>query len=129
MDPPAPVELPLPPSVNSIWRTVRVRSKARVTLSQQYRDWLDLAILTLRMRMAKVPATAYPVAVRVTILRGPGWRKGRDADNMLKAISDSLVKAQRIVDDSEEYVTEFSIRFGPDANTACVLVSVEPVEV
>ena len=120
-----PVELPIPPSVNAIWRTVRVRSGARVTLSKQYRQWLDHAIILLRMHMPR--ATAYPVAVRVTILRGKGWRKGRDADNAIKVISDALVKAGRITDDSEDYVTEFTIRFGPNAANACVLVSVEPV--
>lgn len=121
-----PVELPIPPSVNSIWRTVRVKSGARVTLSQQYREWLDHAIVLLRMHMPRV--TVYPVAVRVTILRGKGWRKGRDADNAIKVISDALVKANRIMDDNEDYVTEFSIRFGPMAVNACVLVSVEAVK-
>lgn len=76
-----PVELPVPPSVNSIWRTVRVKSGARVTLSRAYRGWLDIAILKLRMGMPKIAPDAYPVAVRVTILRGRGWRKGRDGDN------------------------------------------------
>lgn len=122
-----PIELPIPPSVNQLWRVVRssrVNSKARVTLSRKYRDWLDIAILKLRMGMDR--AKTYPVAVRVTIVRGAGWRRGRDADNCLKAISDALVKAQRIASDDEDHVVEFSVRFGPTAAEACALVSVEP---
>jgi Holliday junction resolvase RusA-like endonuclease len=119
------VALPIPPSVNNIWRVARIHSGARVTLSKVYRDWLDVAILTLRAGMRRV--TLYPVAVRVEIVRGAGWRKGRDADNLLKAISDALVKAGRITDDSEDYVTEFSIRFAERAPQACVRVSVVPV--
>ena len=123
-----PVELPVPPSVNALWRVVRssrLNSKARVTLSKRYRSWLDAAVLLLRAGMP--PAARYPVAVRVTILRGAGWKRGRDADNVLKAISDSLVKAGRLADDDEDHVAEFLVRFGPDARAACVLVSVEPL--
>lgn len=121
-----PVELPVPPSANALWRVVRTRrGKASVTLARHYRAWLDEAILKLRLGMAV--ARAYPVAVRVTVLRGKGWTPGRDADNCLKAVSDALVKAQRIADDDEHHVTEFVIRFGPAAATACVLVTVEPV--
>ena len=121
-----PVELPVPPSTNSLWRVARCapRSKVRVTLSAAYRTWLDEAILKLRLGMARV--TLYPVAVQVTILRGKGWRKGRDGDNVLKPVVDALVKAGRLADDNEDHVCEFTVRFGPSAATACVLVSVEP---
>lgn len=120
-----PVELPVPPSVNNIWRVARHGNRTRVTLSKGYREWLDLAIILLRMNMPRVKA--YPVAVRITIVRGKGWSKGRDADNTIKALVDALVKAERIADDSEDYVTEFSVRFGPSAERACALVTVEPV--
>lgn len=120
------VELPIPPSVNAIWRVTRVKSGARVTLSKAYRTWLDHAILALRMGLSRV--MVYPVAVHVEIVRGVGWRKGRDVDNVLKVILDSLVKAGRLTDDDEDHVTAVSVCFGPRAEAACVRVTVQPVD-
>lgn len=120
------VELPVPPSTNNLWRVARFNNKTRVTLSATYRAWLDAAVLLLRASMER--AKVYPVAVLVEIVRGKGWHKGRDADNCLKAIADGLVRSQRIEDDSEDYVTEFTVRFVESAPLACVRVSVVPVE-
>ena len=99
------VELPVPPSTNAIWRVARTRSgNASVTLARRYRDWLDEAIILLRLGMAKVKA--YPVAVRIVVCRGEGWHEGRDLDNVLKPVIDAIRKAGRIVDDNGRYVTE-----------------------
>ena len=121
------VELPVPPSTNAIWRVARTRSgNASVTLARRYREWLDEAIILLRIGMAKVKA--YPVAVRIVVCRGEGWDERRDLDNVLKPVIDAIRKAGRIVDDNGRYVTECSIRFGPLARAASILVSVEPAE-
>jgi Holliday junction resolvase RusA-like endonuclease len=119
------VELPVPPSVNDIWRVAKVRSGARVTLSKTYRAWRDEAVLLCRMGLAT--ATEYPVCVRVEIVRGKGWRAGRDADNVLKGILDSLVKSGRLADDSEDHVGRVVVEFGERRDTACVRVTVEPI--
>lgn len=119
--------LPVPPSVNQLWRVVRTRRGTQsVILSRQYRAWLDRALLFLRCNMDR--AKVYPVRVVVTVRRGDGWRRGRDLDNLLKATLDALKKSHRIEDDSEDYVSECTVRLGPDADDeACVEVSIESV--
>ena len=124
MTPVATVELPVPPSVNNIWRVTHVRSKARITLSQTYRAWRDLAVFLIRAGMR--PIKVYPVAVRVVIVRGKGWRAGRDCDNVLKGILDALVKSERLAGDDEEHVVRVVVEFGERAVDACVRVSIEP---
>lgn len=119
------VALPVPPSVNKIWRVVRIRNKARITLSAAYRDWRDVAVLLLRTGLDRVKV--YPVAVRVVVVPGKGWRNGRDIDNLLKAVLDALVKAERIADDDGEHVTRCSVEFGAGEPEACIRVTVEAV--
>lgn len=122
-----PVELPVPPSANHLWRVVLTRKgNAAVARKDAYVSWIESATIRLRLDMPKVEPADYPVAVRITVLRGKGWDRRRDLDNCVKAILDALRKAERIEDDRGDYVTEVSIRFGPDAATACVLVTVEP---
>lgn len=121
------VSLPVPPSVNNIWRVAKIRNKARVVLSAQYAAWRDHAILLIRTGLPRV--TVYPVAVTITIVRGKGWKRGRDCDNVIKPILDALVKAGRLADDDEDHVTRCVVEFGDRADQACVLVCVEPADV
>jgi Holliday junction resolvase RusA-like endonuclease len=120
------VTLPVPPSVNNIWRVAKIRNKARVVLSAAYAAWRDLAILLIRRDFGRV--TQYPVQVTVTITRGAGWRAGRDLDNTIKPIIDALVKAGRLEDDDEDHVVRCVVELGARAAEACVHVCVEPVE-
>ncbi len=105
-------ELPIPPSVNGIWRAVRTkRGRTRVIMSKPYAAWLGVAVPLLRAGMDKV--RVYPVCLVVRIRAGKGWRQGRDLSNALKAIEDACKHAERIADDNTEYVTGIRMTFTP----------------
>ena len=116
------VSLPVPPSANHLWRVV----SRRVVRSRRYAAWRDGAVILLRTQLPRV--TRYPVAVRVTIHGGRGWRVDRDLDNVLKAVLDALVASERLADDSTQYVQSVRLDYHPPAGTTAVatcLVSVE----
>ena len=60
--------------------------------------------------------------------RRVAWSGARGLDNVLKPVIDAIRKAGRLWTTTGRYVTECSIRFGPLARAASILVSVEPVE-
>ena len=105
-------ELPIPPSVNGIWRAIRTkRGRTRVVMSKPYAAWLAVAVPMLRVGMGK--AETYPVTLVVVVRAGKGWRQGRDLSNALKAIEDACKHAERIADDNTDYVTGIRMTFTP----------------
>lgn len=87
------VELPLPPSVNSIWQ----HGKGRTFKSKTYTDWQTTAGWSLRHQLkgGRVPG---PIGIQLKCVR-PDARK-RDIDNLIKAALDLLVCMNVIDDDS-----------------------------
>lgn len=87
------VVVPVPPSANNLFLTAgrrRVKTPA-------YTEWLKAAVpLLARLRR---PART-PVEVRVTVTGGNGWNPARDIANVEKAITDALVEAGVLADDS-----------------------------
>lgn len=83
-----------PPSVNNLFATVkdgrRIKSKA-------YQAWLTAAGWEIRARC--IPLTIGPIEVEYQIER-PTDRRRRDVANLEKALSDALVAAGVIEDDS-----------------------------
>lgn len=120
------VEVPIPPSMNHLWRAVRRGGKVRVIRSRHYRSWLDVAILAFRRGLTRVRG---PALVEVVIVGGKGWRANRDLSNTYKATEDALVAAGVLEDDSTQYVTEIRQRFVPGGGLARCFVSVLPATV
>lgn len=102
------VEVPVPPSVNHLYR--RGRGKRRWVRSRSYERWLDVAVPLMRFSLQRAPL---PAAVLVTIRGGKGWSAGRDIDNTLKACLDALVMAGRLPDDTCANVNIIVVRFVP----------------
>ena len=61
--------------------------------------------------MKKLGSVQQPVAVKVGIVSGKGWRKGRDLDNILKPVLDALVASSVIEDDSTSHVVSINMEF------------------
>lgn len=97
-----PVTIPLPPSTNNLF--VNVRGKGRVS-SKAYLAWQEVAIPILA-GMPKPPTL--PVVVVISITSGTGGYF--DIANFEKAITDSMVKAGCIPDDSFKYVVGVYVR-------------------
>ena len=85
--------LPWPPSVNHYWRTWR----GRMLISRQgraYREQVGAIV-----RAAGITPLAGPLAVHIELY--PPDRRKRDADNLLKAVNDSLQHGEAFHDDSQ----------------------------
>lgn len=122
--PPGRCEVPIPPSVNHLWRCVRNHGRVRVVKSKHYREWLQVAVPLLA---TSLPQYYQAVAIEVTICRGKGWRKGRDLSNCFKAVEDAMVLARRLPGDSEQFVQVVTMRFGKNRDTAACVVAVSEV--
>lgn len=123
------IEIPMPPSVNRIWRSVKGRGgKSRVICSDNYRQWLRIAIPTIRVGL---PVFAGPVKVTITIRGGKGWLNSRDIGNADKATLDALVQARRIPDDNCQYVVHEEIVYllPLPGMPACCWVTIKDVDI
>jgi crossover junction endodeoxyribonuclease RusA len=78
------LDLPFPPSANSIWRNV----KGRTLLSARYRAWIEAAASMISI-YRKAATVAGPYTLQIQAGR-PDKRK-RDIDNLIKPVSDALV--------------------------------------
>lgn len=113
------VEVPIPPSVNRLWRIVKRWRRTRKGHSVQvphlartthYERWLRVAVPLIRIGLPVVPL---PAVLTVTIRGGRGWSPDRDLDNACKAVLDAVVQAERLPDDSVRYVRSISMVYLP----------------
>lgn len=82
--------LPLPPSVNDLWRTF----KGRMLVSKPYRKWKDAAADKLAHQLGGQAALAwFTAAITMPVTR-------RDPDNAIKPILDALQAGGAIQNDS-----------------------------
>jgi Holliday junction resolvase RusA-like endonuclease len=118
-----PVSIPVPPSVNGLWRATRKAGRVRVYRSAAYTRWIDQAVPLLA---AGLPVAVSPVGVSLVVRPGKGWRCDRDLDNCLKATLDAVRHAGRIPDDSAAFVRRVSCELGPvhPSGVACCEVAV-----
>lgn len=97
------LELPFPPSVNSIWKRGRQGS---VYLSDQYKAWKKAADQTIMIARTKGNARVWGRFTAIITLdeRRRYTKKGKikriDADNFTKATMDCLQRMRVIDDDS-----------------------------
>lgn len=121
-----PVELPIPPSANRLWRSTKTpKGKLRFYKEKEYESWLKSAVGLLRCTASAIPG---PVLVKIVIRGGEGFPDFRDLDNCIKAVVDGLRHAQRIDGDTVKTVREIVARYEPsDGRPAACLVSVHPV--
>lgn len=110
------IELPAPPSTNSLYRSVN----GRTILSKKGRDYKREVVLLLSKYGLANKKLEDKFIVRVEYF--PCDNRERDTDNYTKVLFDSLTKARFWLDDKQ--VKEHSVRIMPKADTAKVAVYV-----
>lgn len=111
------IELPLPPSTNNLFMTIgKHRPK-----SPKYRDWIATAV---PMLAALTPLSRPPFALTYTLFGGCGLNLARDLGNIEKPITDAIVAAKLLPDDSlRAGLWSIQLRYVErDEGTACVRV-------
>lgn len=89
---PLRLELPLPPSVNRLWRTFR----GRTVLSAEGRTYRAQVVDSLTEQLGQFAPLGCALRVRAEVHM---QRRGCDADNRLKALQDALQHAGLFADD------------------------------
>jgi crossover junction endodeoxyribonuclease RusA len=112
-------ELPLPPSVNRLWRNIGNRT----ILSREARVYRQTVKSILQCE--RIETLVGPIAVDILVF--PPDRRRRDIDNFPKALLDSLQHAGVFVDDSQ--IERMSIERREVIPNGRVIVKVEPIEV
>jgi crossover junction endodeoxyribonuclease RusA len=101
------LQLPIPPSVNHIFRATR---RGTVYRSKKYVQWHQAAeLMAKETKKGKVPAPPY--AVTMNIIGGSGWRKDRDLDNIWKPVLDLLQHLHIIAEDNCQHITSLLVTY------------------
>ena len=103
------VTVPIPPRLSDLFGGTGNRRY----VTKKYQAWRN-AVDDVFATMLPVPQDQYPVEVRWVILPGKRWRTAADVANREKAITDAMVRAGVLVDDSQDYVV--SLRMAVDQN-------------
>lgn len=107
------VTLPVPPSANNLFATVR----GRRVKSGAYRAWLTLAVPMLEHL---APPAAYPCRLRLVI--GGKVNEARDWDNFVKPIQDAAKEAGVIEGDTLRKVSGGLVEYRPSEGEPHVTV-------
>lgn len=114
------VIVPLPPSVNNLFATVRGGRRVK---SKAYKAWIAESVPTIE----KLFRHESPYAVLMTVCGKVN--KQRDIDNMVKPILDCLVQCGVIDNDTIAHVKRVTIEVKEGVWEPCVQVEVKPYEV
>lgn len=92
-------DLPMPPSVNSMFKNVPGKGRVR---TKEYKAWSHEAgwmLVAQRNQHHRHQCITGPIEIDVSAYRAAN--KNRDLDNILKAICDLLTNTKTIADDSQ----------------------------
>lgn len=106
----------LPPSANSIWRSVN----GKVLRSAEYRQWLQATAWDIK---AQAGSRRMRGAYEAEIIFGRPDKRRRDLDNRIKPLSDALVEAGVVRDDS--LCVRIVASWGSEFGTRIVITSAE----
>jgi Holliday junction resolvase RusA-like endonuclease len=112
--------IPLPPSVNAIYRVTRRARGRRIYKSERAIAWLEEAGISMR----GVGRIDGPVSIDI-VCGEIGARRNRDLDNVIKPIIDLIVQHRVIADDSAAVVRMISARW--DGARLGALVRIIPI--
>lgn len=88
----------IPPSANNLHMHFVKNGKVRRAKTKKYAAWRDKAMWELRSQTAvKIKG---PYKLEISVPRDWRSKRARDIDNMIKPVSDALVKSGIVKDDS-----------------------------
>lgn len=109
------IELPMPPSLWNLYRG----NGARRSKTKEYRAWItEAGWMLVQQRNVGGRFKRFAGDVEVTVRAYREGNKGRDLDNILKAILDLLTSTGTIADD--KHVVAIDARW-TDAGTPCTV--------
>ena len=111
--------LPFPPSVNGLFA-----GKSRRFKSRAYRSWITAA----GWEIARQRVRAAPGPVDISIALRPPDKRGRDADNYIKAILDLIVSHSLLPDDSAGHVQSVMATWAQHPGAPGAVVRIMPAE-
>ena len=115
MDPRFEINLPMPPSVNSLYRNVRGKGRVK---TRRYCTWLNSAGWHIKDQRPK-PLKG-KVIIKAVLQVPEGFKKKQaDASNFLKAIEDLLVEHELIEDDSWQIVRQVDAEWSLHRGRQC----------
>lgn len=98
------LDLPMPPSVNHIWR----KGKLGVNRSQQYRDWIEAAGWEInKNKNGQVPISGH---FESHVILSSKKRHTSDLDNRPKAIFD-LLQSHRLIE-NDRFQDKMTVEWG-----------------
>jgi Holliday junction resolvase RusA-like endonuclease len=110
------VDLPMPPSVNRIWRA-RKAGKLSVSISPQYSQWLDEADSLVMSMGALRGAKTIPGPFKALLQISDAAKKSRsDLDNRHKAVLDYAETRFMVAND--RHLQELTIKWAPKETCA-----------
>ena len=92
------IDLPIPPSVNQIWK----RGRHGVFLSQEARDFYTVAVPKIKKKVGEHNRLSkFPISHKIYANMTFYWNDGRcrDSDNYVKCVKDALQKGGLVSND------------------------------
>lgn len=117
--------IPIPPSTNNLFMTVKIKGAMRRIKTNEYRAWIERAAWQVHSQVGSGTIQS-PVEVTLTITGGKGFNRQRDLDNLLKPVLDLLVASRVIQGDNVNHVVKVSAHYLPgNGDSARCDVSIE----
>lgn len=115
----------MPPSANSLRKNFVKNGKVMSAKTHEYASWREAALWEIKLQ--KAGQVDGPYSLSIAVQRHWRSKRARDLDNVIKPLSDALVKAGTIKDDSlaERITTQWVDDLG---GPAVVMIIQEAVE-
>ena len=124
------LSLPWPPSVNTYWRSVPIKTRRgrtnRVMISRRGREYRKaVAKIVQEARLTRQLRGELAGNLDVALWLAPPDKRGRDIDNYQKALFDALTHAGVWADDSQ--IKRLAVEWCQPQRHGGVVMAVEPI--
>lgn len=111
----------MPPSTNRLRKSFVRNGKVMSVKTDKYTSWRELALWEIASQ--KPGRIAGPYSLSIAVQRNWRTKRARDIDNLIKPVSDAVVKAGIVTDDS--LAESVSAKWADDLGGPAVVVELE----